>query len=497
MEPARNYDIIIIGAGMAGINTAYRIQTMLPNYSYAILEARDVAGGTWDLFRYPGVRLDTDIHTFGFPWKPYHTDTIMLDGTSIREYINSTAKTYNIDPCIYFNHRLKELNWDSYKSQWSLTALHQDPEPRFKATFVIFATGYFDYERPLPAEVPGLSHYKGVVVHPQFWPEELDYAGKKIAVIGSGSTAISLIPKLAETASAVTMIQRSPSYIVPVPDGGDTWLARLLPATVSHMFKRYRFMAVMLASYYFCRNFPRLAKYILLRLAGNQLPDHVPLSPHFEPNYDPWDQRLLACPDGDFFRCLRTGKTNIETANIKTVTESGVVLENGNSVDADIIVTATGLRLQIGGGAQFELDRKPCDIAKKVMWKGMMLQDIPNCFFVLGHLTDASWTLGADASFLLIQRLIKHMETEGIRAATPRMHGSPGQPSQLWNLNASYMLRGESNVPSAGEKPPWQPRSNYILDYFDDRYGSFDTCMEFSGGYRNGMNGVSEPGKEK
>ncbi|OGM44105.1 monooxygenase [Aspergillus bombycis] len=497
MTPPRRYDIIIVGAGVAGINTAYRIQTMLPNYSYAILEARDVAGGTWDLFRYPGVRLDTGIHTFGFPWQTYHHDKTMLDGSSMLEYINSSAKKHKIDNHILFGHQLKKLNWDTQESQWTLTAEYQDQEPRFTAKFVIFATGYYDYEQPLPAEIPGLSRYKGVVVHPQFWPEDLDYAGKRIAVIGSGSTAISMVPKLAETASAVTMIQRSPSYIVSIPDSVDTWLSRLLPVTVLHMLKRYRFMAVMLASYYFCRNFPRLAKYILLRLAGYQLPDHVPLSPHFTPKYDPWDQRLLACPDGDFFRSLHTGKTNIETANIKTVTESSVVLDNGRFIDADIIVTATGLRLQIGGGAQFELDGKPCDIAEKVMWKGMMLQDIPNCFFVLGHLTDASWTLGADAVALLIHRMINHMDKEGIRAATPRMYGSPGKPSQLWKLNANYMLRGENNVPRAGENAPWNPRTNYILDYFDARYGSFDSCMEFSGGYGNGMCDVSEFVKEK
>ncbi|KAE8416273.1 hypothetical protein BDV36DRAFT_297246 [Aspergillus pseudocaelatus] len=488
MEPAKKYDIIIVGAGVAGVNAAYRIQTMLPSYSYAILEVRDVPGGTWDLFRYPGVRLDTGIHTFGFPWQPYHHSKTMLDGSSIFEYINRTAKEYKIYNRILFNHWLKKLSWASQESQWSLTAACQGQERRFIANFVIFATGYYDHERPLSAEVPGLSGYKGMVVHPQFWPEKLDYTGKKIAVIGSGSTAISLIPKLAETASTVTMIQRSPSYIVSVPsDIGDTWMDLLLPVMVTHKLRRYGWMAVMLGSYYFCRSFPRLARSILLGLTAKQLPEDIPLSPHFEPNYDVWDQRLLACPDGDFFRSLHTSKVNVETANIVTVTENTVVLDSGRAVDADIIVTATGLRLQTGGGAQFELDKAPCDITDKVMWKGMMLQDIPNCFFVLGHLTDASWTLGADATALLIRRLIKHMEKENIRGATPRMYGSAGQPCQLWNLSSNYMLREEGNVPMAGETPPWQPRSNYIRDSLDARYGSFDTCMEFSGSYRDNV----------
>ena len=496
MEPAKKYDIIIVGAGMAGVNAAYRIQTMLPNYSYAILEARDVPGGTWDLFRYPGVRLDTGIHTFEFPWHPYHHSRAMLDGSSIFEYISRTAKDYNIYDRILFKHRLKKLSWASQESQWSLTATYQDQEPRFIAKFVVFATGYYNYERPLSAEVPGLNSYKGIVVHPQFWPENLDYAGKKIAVIGSGSTAISLIPKLAETASTITMIQRSPSYIVSVPsDIGDTWIDRILPVMITHKLRRYGWMAVMLASYNFCRSFPRLARSILLRLTAKQLPKGIPLSPHFEPNYDVWDQRLLACPDGDFFQSLHTNKVHIETADIQTVTENTVVLESGRAVDADIIVTATGLRLQIGGGAQFKLDKTPCDIADKVMWKGMMLQDIPNCFFVLGHLTDASWTLGADATALFICRLIKHMQNEDIRGATPRMHGSAGQPCPLWDLSSNYMLREEGNVPMAGETPPWQPRSNYIRDYLDARYGSFGTCMEFSGTYRDDVGGTTEPEK--
>lgn len=498
MEPTKKYDIIIAGAGMAGINTAYRIQTILPNCSYAVLEARGAAGGTWDLFRYPGVRLDTGIHTFGFPWQPYHTSKNMLDGSSIFEYINSTARAYKIEDHILFNHRLKTLNWDSQQSQWNLTAACQDQEPRFIAKFVIFATGYYDYDRPLPAEIPGLSDYKGVVVHPQFWPEKLDYAGKKIAVIGSGSTAISLVPKLAETASAVTMIQRSPSYIVSLPNGsGDSWMNRLLPVMVLHKLRRYVWMAVMLGAYNFCRTFPQSARSIVLWLTAKQLPDHVPLSPHFEPRYKVWDERLLACPDGDFFQSLHTNKVNIETANIQTVTESAVILDNGRTVDADIIVTATGLKMQVGGGTHFELDNAPCNTADKVMWKGMMQQDIPNSFFVLGHLTDASWTLGADATALFICRMIKHMEKENIRAATPRLHGSAGQPRQLWNLSSNYMLREQGNVPTAGEIPPWQPRTNYILDSLDARYRFFDTCMEFSGEYRDDVGIVTELIDEK
>ena len=485
MEPATHYDIVIIGAGIAGINAAYRVQTTLPHHFYVILEARPVPGGTWDLFRYLGVRADSDIHTYGFPWYPYPREQTMPDGRALLEYINEAAQLSAIDSNIVFNHRVMKTIWSSQDKIWTLETVAEHGEGRrFRSHFVIFATGYFDHRRPLSVEIPGLSTYRGTLVHPQFWPPDLEYSGKKVAVIGSGATAISLVPKLAETASAVTVIQRSPSYIVPVPssEGNGTWMARLLPAALSRKLKRYGWLAVSLAGSYICPRFPRLAKAFILKLVGQQLPDHIPIDPHFTPQYNVWEQRLLACPDGDFFQSLRGGGATIETAHIQAITDHDIVLDSGRVVHADIIVTATGLSLQIGGGTQFLVDGHPCDLSQKFMWKGVMLQDIPNAFFALGYLTNASWTLGVDVSALLICRLIKHMEKSGgtTLTCTPRMRGSPGLPRRLWDLKSTYVVAADGSLPKMGSVSSWRPRSNYILDYLDARYGSFGECMEFT-----------------
>ncbi|PKY00548.1 putative flavo protein [Aspergillus campestris IBT 28561] len=485
MGSADHYDIVIIGAGIAGINAAYRVQTTLPHHSYVILEARPVPGGTWDLFRYPGVRADSDIHTYGFPWYPYPREETMPNGHALFEYINDAARVSSIDSHIIFNHRVMKSAWSSQDNMWTLETVAEHVEGRrFRSRFVIFATGYFDHQRPLSVEIPGLSTYRGTVVHPQFWPPDLEYSGKNVAVIGSGATAISLVPKLAETASAVTVIQRSPSYIVSVSSssGNSTWLTRLLPTALSRKLKCYGWLAVTLAGCYICPRFPRLAKAFILKLVGQQLPDHIPIDPHFTPQYNVWDQRLLACPNGDFFQSLRGGRATIETAHIQAITDRDIVLDSGRVVNADIIVTATGLSLQIGGGTQFTVDGDPCDLSQKFMWKGVMLQDIPNAFFVLGYLTNASWTLGADISALLICRLIKRMENGGGNslACTPRMRGSSGLPCRLWDLKSTYVVAADDSLPKAGGVSPWRPRSNYILDYFDARYGSFGEYMEFT-----------------
>ncbi|KAJ5463709.1 hypothetical protein N7475_008653 [Penicillium sp. IBT 31633x] len=481
MEATRKYDIIIVGAGIAGINAAYRVQTTLPNSTYAILEARDTPGGTWDLFRYPGVRLDSDIHTYGFSWHPYHHDKTMLDGSSIFNYINGTAAQYGIKDHILLNYRVKQMNWSSKEGQWSLDVVKQTEELRFGAQFVIFATGYFDHQRPLPTEINGLNNFEGAVIQPQFWPCDLDYIGKRIAVIGSGATAVSLVPRLAETAAAVTIIQRNPNYILSIPSGnGSWWLSRLLPATLSHKLKRYGWLAVTLGGYYICRKFPLAAKSFFLKLVSKQLPAHIPLSPHFEPKHNVWDQRLLACPDGDLFQSMQTKKVTVETATIENFASDAIVLDSGKVIQADIIVTATGLRLQIGGGIQVEIDGIMYDISKKFMWKGMMLQNLPNAFFALGYLTNASWTLGVDATALFICRLIKHMHRNNVTKATPQLQDPAGRPCKLWNLGSSYVLAAEGDLPQAGEVAPWQARSNYILDLLDAQYGPLGTCMEFS-----------------
>ncbi|KAE8358316.1 hypothetical protein BDV27DRAFT_169559 [Aspergillus caelatus] len=481
MSFSTKYDIVIIGAGIAGINAAYRIQSLLPNHTYVILEARETAGGTWDLFRYPGVRLDSDIHTFGFSWHPCHNDKPMMDGESLFNYLNETTKKYGIDKHILFNHRVRHAAWSSEDNMWGLKATLQDKEIYLSATYVMFATGYFDHNQPLPAQIPGLNGFRGMLIHPQFWPEGLDCSGKRIAVIGSGATAISLVPKLAETASSVTMVQRSPNYILPIPSPGDNGWARFFPAAFSHKVKRLSWLAISLFGYYAFRKCPTAAKEYLLGLARRRLPKHIPIDPHFTPRYNVWDQRLLACPDGDFFESLHRGNVGIETANIRKCTPNSIVLENGKSIEVDLVITATGLKLQFGGGATFAIDGQDCDLSKRFLWNGMMLQGVPNAFFALGYLTSASWTMGVDVTALSACRLINHMAKRNILAAMPPAKG-PSDPTlrPVWSLNSTYMVAGGDCLPKAGIVSPWHPRTNYILDYLQARYGSFSDGLEFT-----------------
>ncbi|KAK6815368.1 hypothetical protein RU639_008803 [Aspergillus parasiticus] len=477
----KEYDIVIIGAGIAGINAAYRIQTQLPQHTYVILEARETAGGTWDLFRYPGVRLDSDIHTFGFSWHPYHDDKNIMDGDSVFNYLNQTAKQYGIDNHILFNHQVRHAAWSSKDNLWNVTSTHLDQEVCISATYVLFATGYFDHQEPLRARIPGLDNFSGVIVHPQFWPEDLDYSGKRIAVIGSGATAISVVPKLAETASTVTMIQRSPNYILPIPSpGGNRW-AQCLSTTLPHKVKRFAWLAVTLVGYYVCRKFPGAAKEYLLGLVQKQLPKHIQADPHFTPRYNVWDQRLLACPDGDFFESLHRGNVRIETAKIQTCTPNSIVLDNGKFIEVDLVITATGHKLQFGGGSTLEIDGKVCDISKRFLWNGMMLQGVPNAFFALGYLTNASWTMGVDVTALSACRLINHMAKRDILAAVPLAKGpSDSTVRPLWNLNSTYMAVGGDSLPKSGIDSPWQPRTNYIVDYLHAKYRLLSEGLEFT-----------------
>ncbi|PYH81195.1 putative dimethylaniline monooxygenase [Aspergillus uvarum CBS 121591] len=481
MSFSGKYDIVIIGAGVAGINSAYRIQTQLPDHKYVILEARDAAGGTWDLMRYPGARLDSDIYTFGFTWHPYHGEKIMLDGESFLKYINDAATKHGIEDHILFSHRVTTAAWSSQDYAWNLTATVDDEKHYFGARYLIFATGYFDHDEALPTQIPRLDHFLETVIHPQFWPKDLDCSGKRIAVIGSGATAISLVPKLAETASAVTVIQRSPNYITPVELAeAESWLTKLLPAPVAYKLRRLRWLLITLIGYYASRRWPQHARNYLLKQVEKELPAHVPLEPHFNPTYKVWDQRLLACPNGDYFRSVRSGKVGIETANIQHCTADGLILDNGKAVDADIIVTATGLKLRIGGGIQVDLDGQICDLSDKFMWHGIMLDGVPNAFFALGYLTSASWTMGSDVTAVLACRMIRHMKRTNSVAVTPRLHESSDLSVRpLWDLNSTYIVAGKRSIPKAGSAGPWRPRSNYLRDYFHAKYGSFTEGLEY------------------
>jgi len=489
------YDVIVIGSGISGINAAYRIQSNLPGSSYCILEARGGVGGTWDFFRYPGIRSDSDLHTFGFPWRPWVEQKLIADGAAIRKYIQETAAIHGIDQHIKFHHKLEALDWRSDSQTWRLTVnvtqevddgLHNTIEPTgrteyFYARFIFLGTGYYSYDEPLDAAIPGLSNFKGLTVHPQFWPTDLDYSGKKIVVIGSGATAVTLVPALAEKAAHVTMLQRSPSYLVsqPAVDAGAQWARRWLPGWMAHAIIRVKFLIVPWLFINFCRRFPVQARAMIKKRTQEQLPANVPHDPHFEPAYNPWEQRLCLCPDGDFFQALRAGKCDVATGHIQEVKEDRVVLKSGQELECDILVTATGLKIQMAGGSRVAVDGKEVRFADKFLWKGVMMQDVPNLAFCIGY-ANVSWTLGADATAQLVCRILKDMRARGVSSATPVVaDGDEMKPQLTFNLSSSYLTKAQDRIPKAGDKGPWLPKSSYFYDLFQAKYGDIKTGLRF------------------
>lgn len=475
------FDIIIVGAGISGINAAYRIQTELPSATYTILEARGGIGGTWDLFRYPGVRSDSDLYTFGFAWRPWAAQNNVADGESIRRYMRESAALYGIDQKIKFHRKLISANWSSEQQAWNLLVDEDGHKARFHARFVILGTGYYDYDEALSSHVPGIEKFTGTVAHPQFWPEDLDYEDKKIIVIGSGSTAATLIPSLAETASHVTMLQRSPSYILAKPaiDPLAQLTQKFLPQWLAQRITRFKFLVVHFLFVKFCAFYPLAARNMIRKATLKQLPENIPHDPHFSPRYNPWEQRLCLCPGGDFFKAMRAGKASVVTDTIATVTETGIQLTSGQTLDADIIVTATGLKLKTGGGAHISVDNVPVSLGEKYLWKAVMLQDVPNLATVIGY-TNASWTLGADATALLVTRLLNLMRVKGLTSAVPRLERIESMKSvPALNLSSTYVVRGAKDLPKTGDMAPWLPRSTYFSDLWSAKYGNITEGLHF------------------
>jgi len=478
---AEDLDVVIIGAGISGINTAQRIQTQLPGLSYAILDARASMGGTWDLFRYPGIRSDSDLYTFGFPWDPWDAPNSIADGPSIVRYMEKAAAKYGIQNKIRYHHKVISADWSSSQQRWILTmddSKVASVAKQIKGRFLVIGTGYYDYNEPLQTVIPGIETFRGTRVHPQFWPQDLEFSNKRVAVIGSGATAVTLIPALAETASRVTMIQRSPGYIMPMPreDRFANLVRRIFPGWIAHRLVRWKFMLLSFLLFHWCRAYPQAARRLIAKVAVKELPASIPLSPHFTPAYNPWEQRLCACPDGDFFKALRDGKAAVVTGHIKTVTPNAVVMEDGTEVEADILVTATGLKMQMFGGIALSVDGQPLgDLAKKVVWRGQMLQDLPNLCMVFGY-TNASWTLGAETSAQFVCRLLKFMRRRGFSSAVPTVPEKDlsMKRSPMMNLNSTYILKARDSLPSAGNKAPWLPKVNYFRDLFNALWAPLD-----------------------
>jgi cation diffusion facilitator CzcD-associated flavoprotein CzcO len=478
-----DYDMIIIGAGISGINAGYRVQTQLPNYKYTILESRSAIGGTWDLFRYPGIRSDSDLHTFGFPWRPWTDKKAIADGTSIRNYIRESAEEYGIEKKIQFHHRVLAADWSSDEQQWALNVDADGEKRTYYARFIIFSTGYYNYSEPLQTSIPGLDSFKGKIIHPQFWPEDYDYSDKKMVIIGSGATAVTLLPVVAEKVARVTMLQRSPGYVMTLPseDPMGNFARWFLPNWLAFKLVRWKFLLLPFIFYQFCRAFPNAARKILKKRTEKDLPKSIPYDPNFKPKYNPWEQRLCVCPDGDFFKALAKGNADVVTDHIKTVTEHGITTKNGTTLDADIIVTATGLKIQLAGGARLSVDGKPINVGEKFMWKGMMLQDLPNTAFVIGY-TNASWTLGADATAQHVTRLLKYIDSQGMTSATPRVgKGEKLSVNPVLNLSSTYIEKAKGLLPKAGDAGPWRPRNNYLTDHWVASHGNLTTGMHFEG----------------
>lgn len=473
------YDIVIVGAGISGIDVAYRVQDSLPGATYTLIEERNDLGGTWDFFKYPGLRSDSDMHTFGFTFRPWQGRNSIGTGAQIKKYLKETAEEFGIDKNIQYGHKLLSSDWSTETQRWRLEVQAGGKTKSIYCRFFVLGTGYYDYQAPLPAKITGIENFKGTIIHPQFWPEDVDYADKRIVIIGSGATAITLLPTLAQKCKKVTMVQRSPSYIMPLPQV-EPFYNRFLPRSWAFAIARFYFLTIPLAFFYFCRAYPNAAKWVMKRRMGRHVPKNIPMDPHFLPTYGPWEQRLCASPDGDFYQCFQDGVADIKTGHIKGMHGNTIELTNGETADADILVTATGLNMRFAGGAAIRVDGKPVNFNEKFLWQGMMLQDVPNAAFVIGY-TNSSWTLGADATALSFVRLYKHMVNTKATSCTPTVEADEVlEQRPVLNLNSTYIRAAESKLPMAADKGPWVARSNYFNDGWTARFGNLTTGLRFT-----------------
>ncbi|ORY71457.1 putative flavin-binding monooxygenase [Pseudomassariella vexata] len=478
-DTALSLDVLVIGAGISGINTAYRLQSQLPHIKFNILEGRNAIGGTWDLFKYPGIRSDSDLHTFGFEWHPWPHENPIAEGPLVISYLHDAVATHGLEKHIHFRHKVLSANWSSKSQRWTVVAEHDGHIKSYTARFLILGTGYFDYDTPLKTETPGLQNFKGKIIHPQMWPEDYDYSNKKMVIIGSGATAVTLLPNLMKKAASVTMLQRSPTYIIARTNRSPAWLREFVPRPVLSVYERLLFMTVPYLFYVLCMYFPNMMRAFLRQQTINQLPQRISFDPHFKPLYNPWEQRMCLAPDGDFYQALHDPRANIVTSRIKTVTEHEIHLLNGRTLEADVIITATGLRVMIGGGISLTVDGEKVNIADKMLWNGTMIQDIPNMFYMIGY-TNASWTLGADNSAFLFVRMLKHMAHTQATVLVSRkpQHMDATQP--VFTLTSTYMRKAYECLPKCGTQRPWTPRTNPVADHFYARWGSFAEGVEFT-----------------
>ena len=481
--PSEHVDVLVIGAGLSGIGFACHLQEHCPGKSYAILEARDAIGGTWDLFRYPGIRSDSDMFTLGYVFRPWEAGKAIADGPSIREYVRETARDHGVEDQIRFHHRARRATWSSEDARWTVEVERADTGETVEITcgFVYGATGYYRYDEGYTPQFKGTERFRGELVHPQFWPEGLDYRGKRVVVIGSGATAVTLVPAMAEEAEHVTMLQRSPSYVVTLPaqDPLANALRRRISSARAYSIVRWKNVLLTMATFNLSRRAPGLMRKLIRRGVERRLPEGYDVDTHFNPRYNPWDQRLCLVPDSDLFETISRGDASVVTDGIETFTETGIKLSSGAELEADVIVTATGLNLLILGGLEVEVDGEPVDFSDRVAYKGMMLCGVPNLALALGY-TNASWTLKCDLVSQYVCRLLNHMDAHGHEIATPSAP-DPALPVEPFiDFKSGYVLRSIDDLPKQGATQPWRLHQNYFRDIRLLRRGPVDDSMVFS-----------------
>jgi monooxygenase len=482
-----HFDVLIMGAGLSGIGAAYHLQKLCPSKSYAILEQRKQIGGTWDLFRYPGIRSDSDMLTMGYSFRPWTHPRAISPGDDIRNYIADTARDAGINRNIRFEHEIKHASWSSQQAHWNISAVRKLPDGReepvtLTCNFLLSCAGYYRYSAGYLPEFPNASRFQGRIVHPQAWPEDLDYAGKRVVIIGSGATTVTLVPALARTAGHVTMLQRSPTYIVSLPeqDRIANWLRRFLPVMWAYRLSRWKNVGYMAYMYQLSQRYPNFVKKGILKKISEYLGPDYDVDTHFNPRYKPWTQRLCLVPDADLFEAIKANRASVVTDQIETFTEKGILLRSGKELEADIIITATGLVMQMFGGIELSVDGQRVDPGSALAYKGVMLSGVPNLASVFGYI-NASWTLKADLISTYVCRLLNFMDRKGVRQVTPKSQGERAVANFVENFSSGYVQRAVANWPKQGSKPPWRVYQNYFRDYLSLKWAPVDNgALEFS-----------------
>lgn len=477
---AEHFDVVIVGAGISGVGAAWHLQKNSPDRSYVVLEGRERLGGTWDLFRYPGIRSDSDMFTLGFSFRPWTESKAIADGPSILNYLDEAVQDYGIGEHIRYSTRVTGASWSSADALWTVTAERGGEVVTFTCAFLFLCTGYYNYARGYTPDFAGVADFKGQVVHPQFWTEDIDYKDKRVVVIGSGATAVTLVPELAKQAAHVTMLQRSPTYIVsrPSQDAVANWMRGWMPAKTAYGLTRWKNVLLQQFFYGLARKNPDKAKERIVQMVQDELGPDYDVGTHFTPRYNPWDQRVCLVPDADLFASIKSGKAEVVTDTIERFTADGLRLGSGKEIAADLVVTATGLEIQLFSGMPIEVDGKRFEPGQAMTYKGMMFADVPNFAISFGY-TNASWTLKSDLTANYVTRLLNAMKKRGMRQVTPRI-AAPVEEVPFLDFTSGYVQRANEKLPRQGSRKPWRLNQNYARDVMALKFGGIDQEMEFS-----------------